>query len=409
MPEEFVFDTCQRTDVGRKLRSESVFEYLNRSAEVPAGRVRDLIEAWYTAFPQDGKTDIRGRLRSGEAGAFDSGFHELCLHDLLSKLRLTAELHPSLAMSTKNPDFLVHGDAPGDFYLEAVAPTDVSDPGARQRAAVLLDGLDTRLENPNYWLSITVEQYSTQNGSPKRFRRFAEQALANLPAAPVTMGTGLAEQLEPRRFLYDEDGWIIELAGFPKTEMLRGKPGLGAIGMELSRFEDVVVHNRLRTALEKKAKKYGSLGLPYIIAVNTNDMFGSEDELLMALFGIGASPMRKGRIRGELEVTLAHDGLWIKADRPRNTQVSAVLLTRKISAGNLGSATGTLYLNPWASRPYGGALTGLPTAVFTTDGSQYETRPGRPLQQVLAIDDRWPGWPTEEDEDETPREEAPTG
>src|ERR1035441_7877449 len=69
MPEEFVFDTCQRTDVGRKLRSESVFEYLNRSAEVPAGRVRDLIEAWYTAFPQDGKTDIRGRLRSGLDGS----------------------------------------------------------------------------------------------------------------------------------------------------------------------------------------------------------------------------------------------------------------------------------------------------------------------------------------------------
>jgi hypothetical protein len=121
MPELSVFDSLSRSEVGRKLRSESVFQYLNRSAEIAAGRVRDLIEVWYAVFPEDGKADIRGRFRSGEAGAFESAFHELCLHSALLKLGLTAELHPSLAGTTKNPDFLVHGDAQGDFYLEAVA------------------------------------------------------------------------------------------------------------------------------------------------------------------------------------------------------------------------------------------------------------------------------------------------
>jgi hypothetical protein len=72
MPETFIFDTDRRSASGHKLRAESVFQYLNRSAEVPAGTVRDLIERWYSAFPDDGKADIRGRLRSGEATAFES-------------------------------------------------------------------------------------------------------------------------------------------------------------------------------------------------------------------------------------------------------------------------------------------------------------------------------------------------
>lgn len=410
MPNPFIFDPGSRFATGRKLRAESVFEYLNRSAAVPAGKVRELIERWYAAFPKDGRADIRGRLRSGESAAFDSGFHELSLHNLLAQLGLTAELHPVLATSTKNPDFLVHGDVPGDFYLEAVAPTDVADPAARQRAAVLLDGLDAKLENSNYWLSITVEQYSTQTGSPKRLRRFVEHALAELPDAPVTTGSNLAAQLEPRRFEYNEDGWIFELAGFPKAEALRGRPGMGAIGMEFFRFEKVLAHQRLRTVLETKAKKYGSLGLPFVIAVNTNDLFGDGHELLMALFGIGATPIRQGKTGGALKATLPHDGLWIKAATPRNTQVSGVLFTRKVSPANLGSATGKLYLNPWATRPYTGALTQLPTAVFSTDGREHETRAGRSFLDILHLPPGWPSWPTEalgeRPSADTPQEEA---
>jgi hypothetical protein len=387
-----VFDTREQMDIGRKLRSESIFEYLNRSAEEPACRVRNQIETWYSLFPTDGKADVRGRLRSGEAVGFDSAFHELCLHAMLVELGLMAELHPALPWSTKNPDFLVRGDQSGEFYLEAVAPTDVADPAARQRAATLLDGLDTKLSNPNYWLSITVEQYSTQNGSSKRFRRFVDHAIANLPATPLTMGRGLSEQIEPRRFEYAEDGWIIEFAAFPKAEVLRGKTG--AIGIEFSGFEDVVVHKRLRIVLETKAKKYGNLGLPFVIAVNTNDMLGDEHELLMALFGIGATPLRKGTTPLDSQVRLPHDGLWIKAATPRNTQVSGVLFTRKVSAANLGSATATLYQNPWATRPHLGHLTQLPTVSFTTDATEYETQVGQSLLQLLKLQAGWPSWST---------------
>lgn len=406
MPDPFIFDSGARTTTGRKLRAESVFEYLNRSAAGPAGAVRELIERWYAAFPEGGRADIRGRLRSGEAAAFDSGFHELCLYDLLSQLGLTAELHPVLATSTKNPDFLVHRDAPGDFYLEAVAPTDVTDSGARRRASILLDGLDAKLANANYWVSVTVEQYSTQTGSPKRFRRFVEQALVNLTQTPVMTESSLTAQLEPRRFEYNEDGWIIELAAFPKAEAFRGRPGIGAIGMEFSRFDEVQTHRRLRTALETKAKKYGSLGLPFLIAVNTNDFFGDEQELLMALFGIGATPILKGKTREPSEVSLPNDGLWIKAAMPRNTQVSGVLFTRKVSPANLGSADGTLYLNPWATRPYAGALNQLPTAIFSADGREYDTRAGRSLLDILRVPSGWPSWPTEALE-ESPSEDMP--
>src|ERR1700687_5959063 len=105
MPEELVFDGLKERGPGRKLRAESVFRYLNRSRENAAGRVRDLIEGWYAPFPDNGKNDVRGRLRCGEATAFDSAFHELCLNDVVIRLGCTAILHPTLALSTRNPDF----------------------------------------------------------------------------------------------------------------------------------------------------------------------------------------------------------------------------------------------------------------------------------------------------------------
>jgi hypothetical protein len=127
----------------------------------------------------------------------------------------------------------------------------------------------------------------------------------------------------------------------------------------------------------------------------------------MALFGIGATPTRRGATPLGPQVRLPNDGLWIKAGRPRNTQIGGVLFTQRVSPGNLGSATATLYQNPWATRSYTGALTQLPTAIFSVDGSEYETRAGRSLQLVLNIEAGWPYWPTEIEEDKE-AEEFPT-
>src|ERR1022692_672088 len=156
-----------------------------------------------------------------------------------------------------------------------------------------------------------------------------------------------------------------------------------------------------------KSNSSAALALPYIVAVNTNDMFADEYELLMALFGIGATPIRKGTSPLGPQVRLPNDGLWIKAGAPRNTRVSGVLFTRKVSPANLGSVTGILYQNHRAMRPYEGVLTRPPTAIFPSDGTEYETRPGRPLQQVLNIDAGRPSWPTAGIEEESPGEEEP--
>jgi hypothetical protein len=136
--------------------------------------------------------------------------------------------------------------------------------------------------------------------------------------------------------------------------------------------------------------------------VNTNDLFGSQHELLMALFGVGATPLIKGTTQGYLEVALPHDGLWIRAATPRNTQVSGVLFTQKLSPANLGNTAATLYINPWAQLPYSGVLRQLPTTTFTADATEHETRAGRSLLDLLQVEPDWPSWPPEPLDEGTP-------
>jgi len=104
-----MFDSITRTDTSCKKRAETIFRYLNKSARPGSEVSRALIEEMLSRVPRDSRRELCSRFRSGSDAEFASAFQELCLHDLLIRQECALLPHPSIAGTTKRPDFLVFG------------------------------------------------------------------------------------------------------------------------------------------------------------------------------------------------------------------------------------------------------------------------------------------------------------
>jgi hypothetical protein len=111
-----LFDECERTDPTPALYAEDSFAFMNRAAGVVWERIRDELERWYAAFPED--TDLRQRFRSRDPRQHYAAWWELYLHNLFTSLGYRLTVHPEIPGTKGHPDFLIERDDES-FYLEA--------------------------------------------------------------------------------------------------------------------------------------------------------------------------------------------------------------------------------------------------------------------------------------------------
>ena len=103
---------------GRGTERERIHEFLEREGRPEAVPIRDWIEHWYSRLPHEKRSDVRGRLRSGETDRFTEAYFELQMFALLTTIGHRVCVEPALADGRYKPDFLaVHGSTA--FYLEA--------------------------------------------------------------------------------------------------------------------------------------------------------------------------------------------------------------------------------------------------------------------------------------------------
>jgi len=120
-----LYDDKVRTDETPAGRSESAYDFYNRSAGELVSKVRAAHELWFGRYPEEHKADLRGRFVKDDDVQHYSALFELVLHELFLKLECEVVIHPDLNNGTgKRPDFLVRHST-GDFYLEAVVVPDV--------------------------------------------------------------------------------------------------------------------------------------------------------------------------------------------------------------------------------------------------------------------------------------------
>ncbi len=101
----------------------------------------------------------------------------------------------------------------------------------------------------------------------------------------------------------------------------------------------------VQKVLQAKARKYGQLHLPYVVAIKARDIFyNGRDNDMDVLFG-------KQQLLYSLEnpdlpsqMVRKPDGIW-----PQYSQIDAVLMCQRIDIWNVQNASVCLYLNPYKS------------------------------------------------------------
>ena len=385
-----LFDDTTRTSTGFAEYAEPEFRYLNRSARRSVAAIRATMDNWFERFPDDGKADLRGRFRSDLNPHHASAFFELFLHELLLRLGCSVSPHPDVSGATTHPDFLVAYPTTGTFYLEAVLATGESrDEAANQaRMNTVYDALN-RMSSPLFFLNLSIRGAPESPPPARKLGNSVEQWLAQLDRDEITRlyDTRRFDDIPKLHFVYG--GWTIDISPIPKSESLRGQPGVRPIGMRMHGFQWSNASGAIRDAIHSKAGRYGSLDLPYVIAVNTLEAGVDFEDHMDALFGKKQYMIDpNGPEPCVSEVTRVPDGAWTRPSGPRNSQISCVLLASQISPWNFTSGKIRLYHNPWASRKYTSALTILPQSV--PDSDRMQPHCGKSPGDILDLPSEWP-------------------
>jgi len=235
-----LFDDIERNDIGLRLYSEPEFIYLNRSARPVVQKVREVMDDWYSHYPESHRADLRGRFRSPDDTNHRSAFYELFLHELVRRFECCVEIHPVLAGNTRHPDFLVESPTSGRFYLEGTLASEESEEGtaARSRMNTVYDALN-RLESPNFVVGMDIVGAPATPPSARQIRDFLSQQLLQLNPEEMAELLKLGGFAALPHWRYEHDGWAILFFPIPKSPEQRGKSGVRPIAVQFDGFQTV--------------------------------------------------------------------------------------------------------------------------------------------------------------------------
>jgi len=144
--------------------------------------------------------------------------------------------------------------------------------------------------------------------------------------------------------------------------------------------------------LEEKSGKYGDLGGPFVIAVQTFSLHCDVADAVDALFGREGVSIEWAQADSEpQQSTFRHsDGFWCGPSGIRNKHVSAVLLTSGLNPWNMHISRPMLFHNPWATYPleFSGPFTVYSVGVA---GEMIRRKASVSMSAALGLPDLWPG------------------
>lgn len=375
-----LFDDESRTHEFPSGYSEPTFEYLNRSANEPIRKTRDVLEDWFSRYPESDQAELRERFRSRKEHNHSSALFELWLHEVLLRLGCRVQIHPPLPHTDRKPDFLIKSPHGLDFYLEAIHTAGASEDESRAQARLntLYDSLNY-LQSPDFFIKIEVDGLPRTPVPGREIKRALERRLARLnPELINHFLHSRSLDLVPH-WDFEHDGLRITCSPIPKPPELRGLPGVRTLGMKT--FGGIIdSEGPIKTAVTTKAKRYGVLDLPLVVAVNATDLFLSDRDVLNALYG---------SFQGWPEPELLNDerGVWGNVDNPKWTRVAATLVTIKLRSDKL-VVPAHLHHNPRAVRPYSSELTRFPQTTITNN--RLITSDGETIESILGLPSDFP-------------------
>lgn len=377
-----IFDCNERSDGSPSTYSESAYDFFNRHKSAAASRVRNELERWALSYPAESRNELYRRFEV----EFEATFFELFLHELFSCQGGKPRIHPDSGNRGKRPDFeIAHPEFPEAILLEAAVYFDEATEFWSPRLKLVFDKING-IDSPDFFVLIKdAVAKSTENPRASRIVSFLTKRLRRLDGDFLLKS---AEQGEPLvEFSYEDALVMLTFQIVPRRRCARGRSGSQNIGVlpVVSRWGNSV--QAIRTSLETKSKKYGSLNKPFVIALNSvGDWPQDEQERVESLFG---SRQHVVDAFGEIRTVSIRDGFWGCASEPKHTRVSAVVLGR-VCPVSLSNATLCLYHNPWAAYPIPLGLWQLTSAMLKDGKVEYQNSDNRP-GDVLGLSSEWPG------------------
>ncbi|HXT00330.1 MAG TPA: hypothetical protein VN915_06620 [Elusimicrobiota bacterium] len=359
-----------RTETDYSRRAETHFHFLNRSALADFTATRGLVEAMFADFPEPGKADLRARFRSGDE-PHSGAFFELFLYSVLRKMGYSPALHPSSGSTNRRVDFQIEA-AGKSVFIEARTLTSSEETSVHERLmAPILDAIDD-LKSQDFFLHVDYQGELKKAIAIGPIKKHLTTWLASLDYDKIK-----AESAGENGFRnwpvtkWVQDGCAIDFTACPKGKA-RGEPGR-AIGMEMGGGWSGTGH-RLRKMLAAKARRYGKLNTPYVIAVNVMDGSTDSEDALQALYGQEAVEFKTYTDgRRESRLFRKMDGLWRQNDGPRYKRVSGVLIASRLRPWCMPQSRLTLYMNPWADFPLTNEFPDLEVVRLGDDGRLVRT------------------------------------
>ncbi|TDO05429.1 hypothetical protein [Sunxiuqinia elliptica] len=257
-----LFSDKQRTDQDYAKSGERTYSFLNRSGREEFAAVREKLNKWFSSYPEQEQNELKKRFVS--RAHFDDAFFELYMHEFFYSRGYQLAVHPLLANTRKQPDFLVSKNAQPFFYLEAKVVRDVSDEekAYEEKRKKIIRELD-KLGNFPYWISVQrLELKNSGSFSVKPIIAAIQKKSALFDYIQML------KKSEREHLCFENENLSIELSFYPRSNSnLEGlNRAVGAQGYYDAKY--VNTHVAILKAIEEKAKRYGKPDLPLVIAVN---------------------------------------------------------------------------------------------------------------------------------------------
>ena len=145
----------------------------------------------------------------------------------------------------------------------------------------------------------------------------------------------------------------------------------------------------LRRALGDKGGAYGSLGLPYVVAIRTSELLTDEFDILNVLYGTLKVQFGSGP-NGEMATreVRSPDGYWLGATGWMHRNVSAVLVAHSLMPWGLASTVPTIWKHPDPAHPIDPPP--MWRRAVIADGQLEYVQPSVLPHQILGLPEVWP-------------------
>ncbi|MGA7673189.1 MAG: hypothetical protein WBW04_22420 [Nitrolancea sp.] len=340
-----LFDDFERVNGNPAKDGEPLFTFLNGAAGSYWQAVRDLLSGWVAAYPAEDRPALISRFRRTDRRGFLGAFWELYVHELFRRLDFEIELHPSIDVVTRHPDFRLRKDG-ASMYVEAVTIYEPQSHSADdERLAPVLDAISS-IESPNYVVEMDARQIAK---SPLPLDQLTEEIGSWLH----TMDGRSFSRSEPDTLKWQDGGWSLIFSAIPRDNGSQTHTREHGVGSRLRRVRSDDESRAVRMRLGGKTRVYGrNLDAPFLIAFTSFRTGHTPEAVLACLFGPEAT-------RRELIATAANqtaptnrgEGFWLTSRGVRYQDASAVLSAFELMPWTVAHCQPWLIENPWATRP----------------------------------------------------------